>query len=356
MTRLLRTLVAIAVLAGLVGAAVVFFGLYNTSARSGHWQATNWVLHTTFRNSVRLRAPKAADAPPLTGDMAELGARHYDTACRMCHAAPGAEASATIERMVPVPPPVARAVAHWEPPQLHWIVHEGVKMSGMPGWPAERADEVWAVVAFLDRVPGMTEADYAALTARPGPPPETAEEAAFAYCASCHGTEGRPGNAAIPRLDILGADYLARAVEDYRSGRRPSGIMQQALSVVPEEVLPAVLARFAAVPPVGAAAEPGPGADRGAALARAETGNPEVPACVACHGPVPEGLPAPPPGVPRIAGQSPDYLESQLRLWRDGWRGGGPRAGLMRQAAQGLNDDQIADLADWFASLDPAPR
>ena len=53
-------LLTLAVLAGLGltgAAAVVTFGLYNVSAQVGHLPGVSWVLHTTFRNSVALRAP-----------------------------------------------------------------------------------------------------------------------------------------------------------------------------------------------------------------------------------------------------------------------------------------------------------
>ena len=65
------------------------------------------------------RAPSAPEGPRDLDDPAllELGPRHYDSACRMCHARPGAEADATIASMVPRPPHIAEAVADWRPAQ-----------------------------------------------------------------------------------------------------------------------------------------------------------------------------------------------------------------------------------------------
>lgn len=59
------------------------------------------------------------------------------------------------------PAHIAEAVADWRPEEMHRIVNEGVKMSGMPAWPASsRPDEVWAVVAFLTAIDrGMTAPD-----------------------------------------------------------------------------------------------------------------------------------------------------------------------------------------------------
>ncbi|MEH6775983.1 MAG: c-type cytochrome [Cereibacter changlensis] len=351
MRTVLKTTAALAGLALLAGLAVVFLGLFNTSARNGHLPLVAPVLHTTFRNSVELRAPPPSEVPELDEARAALGARHYDTACKMCHGAPGQPRSATIRAMVPQPPPIVETVSDWAPNELGWIVREGVKMSGMPGWPSTRDDEVWALVAFLTRVPGMTAENYARLTA---PPPVQGPEG-VTYCAGCHGAEGIPGNPHIPRLDILSTDYIALSLRSYAEGERQSGIMAQAVSLVPEQALADYVAHFAAFPAGDAPeapADPGSGlVERGRALALATDASRKVPACSACHGPSREARSV----APRLAGQYAPYLDRQLRLWRDGLRGGGPRANIMREAAARLTDEDIAALAAFYASLGDEP-
>ncbi|EYD75286.1 putative cytochrome c-552 [Rubellimicrobium mesophilum DSM 19309] len=354
MSPVLRTLATLALLGAAGGGAVVGFGLYDVSARAGHWPITAWVLHTTFRNAVELRAPAPSQVPELTDDLLRLGIRHFDGACRMCHAAPGEERPATIRAMEPEPPHIAEAVVGWAPNELGWIVREGVKMSGMPGWPAARDDEPWAVVAFLARVREMDAATYRELT----DPPQVPEGAPphLGFCAGCHGVDGRSGNPHIPRLDLQSKGYLNLALRTYREETRESGIMAQAASAVPEEALPALAEWFAEQAPAPGGQPTDPAlASRGEALAKARAEDPEVPACVACHGPEPDPSIPGGPG-PEIAGQYETYLATQLRLWREGTRGGGPRAELMAQAARHLDDDDIAALAAWYASLGPAPR
>ncbi len=346
MNTVIKTLATLALLGAAAGGSVVFLGLYNTSARDGHWPGVGWVLHTTFRNGVELRAPAPEEVPELTDAMAALGARHYESACRVCHAAPGEETTATMRAMTPRPPPIAEAVGDWQPNELGYIVREGVKMSGMPGWPSARDDEVWPVVAFLTRVQQMGASDYEALVENaPADGPE-----GLAFCAGCHGIEGRSGNPHIPRLDIQTEAYLAMSLQAYREGRRQSGIMAQAASAVPETAL-AELARHFASAEVEGEAQPSPQAEAGRALAFAETGNRDVPACHSCHGPEAERENA---EYPSLSGQFEPYLIQQLKLWRDGPRGGGPRAQLMRKAAEALDDDEIAALAAYYASLPPA--
>ncbi|MHA6345735.1 c-type cytochrome [Roseivivax sp. CAU 1761] len=339
MRTVIKTLAVLAVLGALGGAAVVVFGLYNVSARVGHLPGVSWVLHTTFRNAVALRAPPEKEVPELTEAMAALGAKHFDSACKMCHAAPGAPQSATIRAMVPVPPRIEEAVGHWEPAELHWIVDEGVKMSGMPYYPSVREDEVWHIVSFLTRVGEMDAATYAELTAH-APEPE-------AYCASCHGKGGRSDNPEIPRLDILSEDYVAMALETYRDGRRESGIMRHAISQFDAAQIAEFAAEFSGTAPVPAAPAGDDIVARGRALALAKNGDPDVPACDACHGPARAEAKAP---GPRLDGQHRRYLEAQLKVWRDGLRGGGPRAELMRRAAHDLSDADIAALAAFYAA------
>ncbi|CAM4056511.1 c-type cytochrome [Palleronia rufa] len=344
----LLTLAALAALGAVGAGAVVGFGLYNVSARVGHWPGVSWILNTTFRNSAALRAPAADTVPELTDAMAALGARHYDTACRVCHAAPGQEKTATTRAMVPEPPHITEAVQTWSPAELHWIVDEGVKMSGMPYWPADRPDEVWPVVAFLMEVKaGMTGQRYDRLAGRDdGRAPE-----GFAYCASCHGATGAAGNPDIPRLDILSQTYMTQSLAAYLSGARGSGIMAQAASEAPEGALPGYARRFAAIAPAGERAPPTSLGAAGEAIAMAGVPGSDVPACAACHGPWPEPLD---PAYPSLSGQYRPYLEAQLRLWRDGARGGTRVAGLMHEAARRLSDADIAAVSAWYAGRAPA--
>jgi cytochrome c oxidase subunit 1 len=370
MRWIVMTLVGLAVLGLVAGAAVVGLGLYNVSAKTGHWPGVSWVLNTTYHNSVELRAPSASRVPELTDDMAAIGARHYDSACRFCHAAPGGPRTATATSMVPAPPPIAEAVADWQPRHLFWIVKNGVKMSGMPHWPAKlRRDDVWLVVAFLDRVRDMTAEEYAALVAPPhaeDPQAENPQDAdpLVAYCAGCHGLDGAGrGNAAMPRIDILGEAYIAGSLRAYRAGARQSGVMQHAASQLADEQIAMLARRFAAAPPrlvatpppdlPGAGAAPAPAGDLvalGRTLAFGTPDSRNVPACRACHGPWPTERAA---LFPALSGQRADYLFTQLTLWHDETRGGTPRAHIMHLVGQDLDEPQMRALAAFYAAGAP---
>lgn len=346
------TIAALAVLGLLAASVWIGFGLYNVSARMGHLPGMSWVLHTTYRNSVDLWSDETREVPDAIegADMIALGAKHYEAACRTCHSAPGAIRTATARSLLPQPPHIEEAVQRWSPIQLHWIVHEGVKMSGMPGWPAPREDEVWPVVAFLLAVQnGMKGKEYEELTRL-----QRSQPYGLPYCLSCHEETGASGNPFIPRLDILSERYITLALASFRDGSRQSGIMEHATSEVPE----AELARFAAYfgnrspDASGNAPELSELAQQGRDVAFASAGGDDnVPACRACHGPWEEELDT---LFPSLAGQYEPYLAQQLRLWRDEQRGGGLAAGLMHQAARDLSDADIEAVSAYYSALAPA--
>ena len=57
----------------------------------------------------------------------------------------------------------AKAARRYSPGELFWIVKNGIKMSGMPAWSDHSDDELWGTVAFIEKLPAMSEADYAKL-------------------------------------------------------------------------------------------------------------------------------------------------------------------------------------------------
>ncbi len=329
-----RVFLTLAVLAGFgfAGAvAIVGFGLYNVSAQVGHWPGVSWVLHTTFRNSVALRAPSMEDAPDLSDpDLIALGAGHYATACTPCHAAPGEQRSATMQAMVPAPPHIDEAVAHWKPNEMHWIVENGIKMSGMPAWPAkERDDEVWSVVAYLTAVK---------VENAPTLPDVTGDTKS--YCTACHERIG----GRVPRLDILEPDYIAKKLRQYRDGTRPSGIMAQAASLVPTGEMAALTTGFSGRAAERDVADVDPVLlGRGEELAR--RGTRDIPTCLDCHG----GDAANRRG-PAVAGQPEAFLKVQMELWHDGIYDADP---LMHAAARELTEEDIEALAAYFSRLQP---
>jgi cytochrome c553 len=70
--------------------------------------------------------------------------------------------------------------------------------------------------------------------------------------------------------------------------------------------------------------------------------------CASCHGA--NGISAA-KGIPHLAGQRPVYLHLELRAYQSGVRGDS----TMNSAVKFLNDDALAKVSTYYASLDPAP-
>ena len=62
-----------------------------------------------------------------------------------------------------------KVVDERSPAQLFWIVKNGINMTGMPSFALAGAkdEEIWQIVAFLKKLPTVSEADYKSWTAAP---------------------------------------------------------------------------------------------------------------------------------------------------------------------------------------------
>ncbi len=85
----------------------------------------------------------------------------------------------------------------------------------------------------------------------------------------------------------------------------------------------------------------------GCAAARADdidAGRAKAQACAVCHGPLGVSVT---PDAPNLAGQPALYLSAQLRAYRSGAR----KHEVMAVLAKPLSDEEITQLAAWFAAV-----
>jgi cytochrome c553 len=259
--------------------------------------------------------------------------------------------------MLPPPPNLKEQIGLWTDGELFWIVKHGLKYAGMPAWPSQNRDEeVWNVVAFLRKLPGLDTAGYLALAngnLRIDPPGggELAAglrsvDTALA-CARCHGAEGiEPANDLVPLLHGQPVEMLAYALRAYAADNRYSGIMQPIASELPAPVIDELARYYASlpVPRSSPAAVESAELEEGRRLAHEGDAPRGVPACDQCHGANALQL------YPRLAGQSARYIEAQLKAWRTA-RGRTDLDAIMAPIARRLSDAQIRDAAAFYASL-----
>ena len=164
------TLGVLALLGLIGGYALLRSGLYNVSATSQHFQFVYTVLEAGMHHSVRFHA-RDVDVPDLTDKtMIARGALLYQAHCVQCHGAPGVAPNGIGMSMQPLPGPLVDAPSKWQPNEVYWIVRHGIKMSGMPAWEYRLQDEqLWEIVAFMQQLPQLTPAQYAASVREPQP-------------------------------------------------------------------------------------------------------------------------------------------------------------------------------------------
>ena len=347
--------------AALVGGAMLFAwsGLYDIAASGGHWKIVEHFLEFGMRNSVKTNAA-GIEAPQLDSlDLIRLGAGHFHRGCAFCHGAPGMPVNPIAKQMLPSPPDLSVSMRPWKEHELFWIVKHGFKYTGMPGWAAlERDDEIWAVVAFVNRLPTLDAEAYRELAlgdvrlkARSGNELATLESnpEAVSACARCHGGEDhRPMSNLVPVLHAQPAEYLFSSLKAYAEGKRRSGIMQPLAADLRDEDMRNLADYYAGLTPPQAESRPEDTAlvESGRKLALEGVPEAGIIPCMACHG-NPSG------GAPRLAGQHSAYMAGQLRLWRAGHVPQTPGAVLMAPIAQRLTDEQIDALSAYFRSVAP---
>jgi len=143
---------------------VIYAGAYDVAATAPHWRITAWLLETARTRSIKAQA--AGIAVPLgLGDPANtiIGVEHYAAHCAVCHGGPGVPKGDIAHGLYPSPPDLAKASPLYTPAELFWVIKHGIKMTGMPAWSDHNNEEIWATVGLLQKLPGMSEQDYASL-------------------------------------------------------------------------------------------------------------------------------------------------------------------------------------------------
>ncbi len=189
----------------------------------------------------------------------------------------------------------------------------------------------------------------AKVAAAPKADPTKGQAIASTVCVACHNADGNSTIAANPKLAGQSAEYLYKQLKSFKSvdgkpAERPNGIMMGMASTLSDDDMHNVSAWFASQ-----TAKPGQAKNKetlewGKKLYRGGDMAKGLAACAACHGPTGSGIPA---QYPRLAGQHTEYLEAQLKAFRNGQR---PNA-AMKLVALKMTDEEISAVADYIAGL-----
>ena len=162
----LAWLAIVAVLALMVPAGLALFvygGVYDIGADAPHTKPVFWMISQLRDRSIAVRAQSITPPADLTApDRIATGAELYGNLCAGCHLAPHMKKTDLSKGLYPRPPQLAYGT-DLTPGQEFWILKHGIKLTAMPSWGRTHSDEeLWAIVAFLKKMPDLDAAQYQA--------------------------------------------------------------------------------------------------------------------------------------------------------------------------------------------------
>ena len=109
------------------------------------------------------------------------GRDHFADHCASCHANDGSGSTEMGQNLFPKAPDMRQAATQsLTDGELFWIIENGVRFTGMPGWSTateEGATASWHLVHFIRHLPNVREADLEAMKVRnPRSPEEIRQE------------------------------------------------------------------------------------------------------------------------------------------------------------------------------------
>ena len=160
-------------------------------------------------------------------------------------------------------------------------------------------------------------------------------------CNGCHGWNGVSQGASIPSIAGLNADYMAKAMEQFKTGKRGATIMDRIAKGYKEYELRKVARYFSRLPWVRVETP-----FEASLIARGRDLHERH--CAECHE---DSGRYQDQDVPRLAGQRPDYLTIQLTQYMDK-APKMPQPSDMAEKLTRIDRDDLPALSAFYSSVD----
>ena len=235
-----------------MGAVMLYAGFYNVAATHQHLRPTHRLLEIGLRESIERHARQVPAPPPTDDALLDRGRTLYAAHCAQCHGAPGVAPAPFALGLTPLPKNLAPIARERTTAELYWVIKNGIKMTGMPAWEFRFSErDLWAVTAFVQRLPLVSPEDYAARVSADGAQDHTAAPTADAplgaadaergkmaiaqyACTTCHLVPGIVG----PHAPV-GPPLERIATREYIAGMLPNTVDNMLRWLrVPQEVNP----------------------------------------------------------------------------------------------------------------------
>ena len=169
-----------------------------------------------------------------------------------------------------------------------------------------------------------------------------------AVCSACHGPNGNSTTPDWPNLAGQSERYVSQQLKFFKEGKRTNPVMAPMAAALSDQDIADLAAYYAAQKPT-AALEADPSYwEAGQKLYRSGDSARNLPACIACHGPVGRGVS--PAGYPALRGQHSVYTQKQLNDYAAGARPGA-NAEIMHTIAARMTADEIRNVSSYIQGM-----
>jgi len=160
-TSILRSALLLAVFAVMMGVAVgVYFITVGVSARSSPGALETSAARALRGVAVRMRTRGLTNPIPVSEEILAEGRAHFADHCASCHGNDGGGNTEMGRGLYPRAPDMRLpATQNLSDGELFYIIENGVRLTGMPGWSTGTAsgeESTWHLVHFIRHLPRLT--------------------------------------------------------------------------------------------------------------------------------------------------------------------------------------------------------
>ncbi len=172
---------------------------------------------------------------------------------------------------------------------------------------------------------------------------ERAKKLVSGSCFLCHGEDGESASEVFPKLAGQHAEYIAKQLENFKSGKRKSTAMADMSARLTADEMLALGKYFEGKTSPPEAVKDQDLAGVGRYIFNHGNKFSGLPACASCHGK--DGLGT--ASLPRLAGQYATYVETQLKLFNKRERNNDNA--VMHSIAANLSALEMAAVAEYIS-------
>jgi mono/diheme cytochrome c family protein len=181
MKAVLKAFAVLVLLLVLMGAIGVWYVMTTgLSAREEPGSVEEFAARRVRTMAIARRARSLTNPVEYSGEIIAAGRAHFADHCAICHANDGSGDTEMGRGMYPRAPDIRLpATQDLSDGELFWIIENGIRFTGMPGWATgtkEGEEASWHLVHFIRRLPKLTPEELEEMEALNPKSPEEWEQ------------------------------------------------------------------------------------------------------------------------------------------------------------------------------------